>query len=292
MSHSPHKKITKAVLPAAGFGTRLLPATTALPKELLPLVDTPVLQLLVEEAVTAGIEDIVFVINTGKEAIWNHFSPNRVLEHALVAAGKTEQLTELRRIWTMARFSYVLQSEQRGDGHAILQARHIIGDEAFLVLFGDDVVVHTETVAEQLMRVHAETGGAVVALQQVARDATSSYGIVRPGRVEGRKVAITGFVEKPEPQDAPSDLAIVGKYVCPPEIFEILEKNPNTSGEIRLIDALSELRTLHPVTGYLFEGVRYDTGNPLGYAIAFLDAALRHPATAAGVRAHIESLAH
>lgn len=275
--HSHPKKIRKAVLPAAGLGTRLLPATKALPKELLPVLDTPVLQILVEEAVAAGCEEIIFVVNTGKEAIWNHFAPHHRLERALAEKGKTAELAALQKIYRQAHFSFVLQHEQLGDGHAILQARQLVGDEPFLVLFGDDVVRAEVPVAAQLAAVYERTQSAVVALQNVPREKTGSYGVVVPGDTADRLVEIRGFVEKPAPAEAPSTLAIVGKYICPPEIFAILEKHPAGSGEIRLIDALAELQKTAPVIGWLFDGQRFDTGDKFGYFAATVDAALHHP---------------
>lgn len=285
------KPIRKAVLPAAGFGTRLLPATKSLPKELLPIVDTPVLQFLVEEAVAAGVTEIIFVINTGKEAIWEHFAPNRVLEHFLAERGKTDELARLRKIHHLANFSYVLQSEQLGDGHAILQARELVGDEPFLVLFGDDIVHADVPVARQLVDVFNQTSSAVVALQNVPRERVGSYGVVAPKSINGSRVEIGGFVEKPQPDVAPSTLAIVGKYVCPPEIFPILAAHPNASGEIRLIDALAKLLQSTPVHGHLFDGVRYDTGDKAGYVAAVIDYALRHPEISAATTKHIREIA-
>lgn len=284
------QKIRKAVLPAAGFGTRLLPATKSLPKELLPIVDTPVLQFLVEEAVEAGVTEVIFVINTGKEAIWNHFAPHKILEQMLTEKGKQEDLARLRKIHEMARFSYVLQPEPLGDGHAILQAQELVGDEPFLVLFGDDIVVGKQGVASQLAAVHARTGGAVVALTEVPRERVSSYGVIQPGTRTGTEVTISGFVEKPKPQDAPSNLAIVGKYICPSSIFPILAKNLNGSGEIRLIDALAELRKTEPVTGLLFEGERYDTGDKAGYVQAVIDFAVRHPEIGEATKTHLKKI--
>lgn len=284
-------KIRKAVLPAAGFGTRLLPATKALPKELLPIVDKPVLQFLVEEAVSIGVEEIIFVINTGKEAIWNHFAPHKILEQMLAGKGKKQELAELKKIHQIAKFSYVLQAEPLGDGHAILQARELIGDEPFLVLFGDDLVVNKKSAAAQLAESYARNGGAVVALQEVPKNLVSNYGVVKPGKKNGREIAIQSFVEKPKPANAPSNLAIVGKYICPPEIFEILARRPKASGEMRLIDALAELKKRQPVTGVVFEGTRYDTGDKTGFVTAVIDFALRHPETKAAVAKHIKKIA-
>jgi len=289
--HKHSNKIRKAVIPVAGRGTRMLPATKAVPKELLPIVDKPVLQFLVEEAVAAGIEEIVFVTSPGKDAIQKYFHSDAELENMIAEKEQKDVLAMLQRISGLAKYEFVTQSESLGDGHAILQARELIGDEPFLVLFGDELVFGTVSVAQQLTAVWDQTHKAVVALQRVEPSAVGNYGIVQPGRMADRAVEITGFVEKPAPADAPSDLAIVGKYICPPEIFSILEKGLCDSGEIRLIDALAELQKTESVTGFVFDGMRYDTGNKAGYVQAIIDYALCHPETKDAVQAHIDSIA-
>lgn len=286
------KTVTKAIIPAAGWGTRLLPATKALPKELLPIVDTPVLELVVEEAAAAGVREVIFVINTGKEAIWNHFSPNRPLEQLLEKSGKKEALAKIRRFESAVKFSFVIQPDQLGDGHAVLQARELCGDEPFFVLFGDDLVVSDsgQSAAQQLLATFQVTGSTVVALQEIDPAESEKYGIVRPGIIHESQVEIAGFVEKPRPEAAPSRLGVIGKYICTPAIWPLLEQGLAGSGEIRLIDALSELLAREKVTGRLIAGTRYDTGQPLGYAIATLDFALANPATRGGILSHISRL--
>ncbi len=276
-------KIRKAVLPVAGLGTRFLPATIAVPKELLPIVDKPVLQFIVEEAVAAGIEEIIFVIGPGKEAIRQHFSPQPELLKTLKEKGQLKEFAEVKKISQLAKFTYVEQTEPLGDGHAVLQAKEAVGAEPFLVLFGDDLVFNQIPVAQQLMAVHERTQGTVVALQEVEQSVVSNYGVVAPKDCRERLVEIGGFIEKPEPKDAPSNLAIVGKYICLPEIFDILAQSPSSSGELRLIDALTELVRTKPIYGLLFEGQRYDTGSKSGYLAAVRAYAESHSEIAARV---------
>lgn len=285
------KKIRKAVLPVAGFGTRNLPATKSIPKELLPIVDTPALQLLVEEAVAAGIEEVIFVVSPGKTAIQEYFSPSLPLEEKLKEAGKTDLLQQIQRISKLAKFTYVNQTQQLGDGHAILQAQSAVGGEAFLVLFGDEIVVSTPSLTSELLAAYAAQQNSIIALQQVSPEEVSRYGIIQPGMREENLVEITGFVEKPKSADAPSNLAIIGKYICTPEIFSILAAHPNASGEIRLIDALSELLSQEKVYGLVARGERYDLGDKFGFVKANLDFALRHPETATRMQAYLRELA-
>jgi UTP--glucose-1-phosphate uridylyltransferase len=284
-------KIRKAVLPVAGFGTRNLPATKSIPKELLPIVDTPALQILVEEAVAAGIEEIIFVVSPGKTAIQEYFSPSLPLEEKLKQSGKTELLHQIQRISQLAKFTYVTQAEQLGDGHAILQAREAVGAEPFLVLFGDEIVVSEPSLTSELIQAYEAKQASIVALQQVLPAEVSRYGIIQPGKHEGNLVEIAGFVEKPKPLDAPSDLAIIGKYICTPAIFPILAAHPNSSGEIRLIDALSELITSEAVYGLVASGERYDLGDKFGFIKANLDFSLKHPETSARMQAYLRQLA-
>ena len=284
------QKISKAVIPVAGLGTRFLPVTKAIPKELLPIVDTPVLQLLVEEATTAGIEEIIFVVNPEKTAIREYFSPNEKLEETLKATNKTELLARLRKIQELAKFKFVEQAKALGDGHAVLQAQDLVGDEPFLVLFGDDLILAKKSATEQLLETWQEKQSAVVALMEVEQNEVSNYGVVEEkSRVEDL-VGIKSFVEKPAPERAPSNLAIVGKYVCPPQIFEILQNNPNASGEIRLIDALSRLVQTEPVFGKICQGERYDIGNKFGFVKANLDFALQHPEIAEETKNYLKKI--
>jgi len=285
------KKIRKAVLPVAGFGTRNLPATKSIPKELLPIVDTPALQLLVEEAVAAGIEEIIFVVSPGKTAIQEYFSPSLPLEEKLKEAGKTDLLQQIQRISQLAKFTYVNQAQQLGDGHAILQAQQAVGDEAFLVLFGDEIVVSTPSLTSELLAAYEAKQTSIIALQQVSPEEVSRYGIIQPGIREENLVEIAGFIEKPKPAEAPSNLAIIGKYICTPAIFPILASHPNTSGEIRLIDALSDLLANEKVYGLIASGERYDLGDKFGFVKANLDFALQHPETSKRMQAYLRELA-
>ncbi len=266
-------KIKKAVIPVAGFGTRFLPVAKAVPKELLPIVDKPVLQFLVEEAVAAGIEEIVFVVSEGKEAIRNHFSPAPALEAKLKAKGEEAKLAEIQKISQLAKFDYVTQEEMLGDGHAVLQAREKIGAEPFLVLFGDDLIFSEISPAKQLIDIFEKENSSVVGLQEVVESEVHNYGIV--GIRDNSE--IEKFIEKPQPEDAPSNLAIIGKYVCTPAVFDILERNPSESGEIRLIDALSILLEREKVFGKIIAGERFDCGSKAGWLRANIFYAKQHP---------------
>jgi UTP--glucose-1-phosphate uridylyltransferase len=269
--------VKKVIIPVAGLGTRFLPATKAQPKEMLSVVDKPVIQYLVEEAVASGITDIIFVTGRGKRAIEDHFDVAPELEAALGRKGKTEALKEVRAISSMATFAYVRQKEPRGDGDAVLCARHLVGDEPVAVLFGDDVVDAEVPCLKQLVGVYEKHREAVVALEEVPKEQVSKYGIVAPGKVDGRTYEVTGFVEKPNPADAPSNLAAVGKYIITPEIFDELERaRPAEEGELRLADAFIAVCKKHPIYGYRFEGTRYDCGSKLGFLKATVEFGLRH----------------
>lgn len=281
------KVLRKAVLPVAGLGTRTLPATKAVPKELLPVVDTPVLQLLVEELAAAGIIEIIFVVGPSDSAIRKHFSPTPVLEKVLAKKGQVEQLEKIKKIAELAQFSYVEQSEALGDGHAILQARELVGDEPFLVVFGDDLIVAETSATTQLLESFEAKQSAIVGLQEVSEEEVSNYGIVK---LKGDSLEIESFVEKPRSAEAPSNLAIIGKYICPPEIFPILEKHPSASGEIRLIDGLTELVQSQPVHGCVIEGQRFDCGDKLGWLKANIEFALKDPELKKKVADYLQSL--
>lgn len=260
-------KIRKAVLPVAGMGTRFMPATKVVPKELLPIVDKPVIQYLVEEAVLSGIEEIIFVISKDKELIKSHFSHHPELEAVLEARQKSDVLKKLEPIHNLATFHYVYQDEPLGDGHAILQAEALVNNEPFLVLFGDDIVKHDIPAAKQLM--NQFEGEAIVAVQPVAKEHLSSYGVIHPGEKKGALHQIEGMIEKPHPDEAPSELGVIGKYVCPPEIFEAIRQGQaSADGELRLIDGLNKLRELQNVWAYPIEGERFDTGKAEGLIAA------------------------
>ncbi len=268
----------------AGLGTRFLPATRNVPKEMLPLVDRPCLDYVAAEAVEAGIEELVLVTAEGKEAVEAWFRPAPHLEASLEAQGRTDLLAEVRRVADRARVTAVVQPRPRGLGHAVLTARVAVRGEPFAVLLGDDVIVSERPAIGQLLSVWNEGGGAVVALQRMPREEISRYGICA-GTLEGDRMRITGMVEKPSPADAPSDFAIVGRYVLPPEIFAILVLiPPGRGGEIQLTDALAVLAARGEVRGLVFEGERFDTGTPLGLLHATLHLALRRPDLAPGLR--------
>jgi len=270
-------RVRKAVLPAAGFGTRFLPATKAIPKEMMPLVDRPIIQYAVEEAIASGIEQIIIVIASGRSAIEDHFDANPTLERWLEERGDIEMLRAVRRITEVGPIAFVHQKEQLGLGHAVLMAKELVGDEPFAVLLSDDVMLNPggTPVTRQLIEQHAAHRGSVVAVQRVPRADVIRYGIVRPVHEEGRLVEIGDLVEKPNEGDAPSDLAVLGRYVLTPKIFDMLETTQRgAGGEIQLTDAIRALIDEQPVFGYQFEGQRHDAGTRLGWLNASVSMAL------------------
>ncbi|HET8570784.1 MAG TPA: UTP--glucose-1-phosphate uridylyltransferase GalU [Candidatus Limnocylindria bacterium] len=261
-------RVRKAVLPAAGFGTRFLPATKAIPKEVLPLVDKPIIQYAVEEAVASGIEQIIIVIATGRSAIEDHFDSNPTLDRWLEERGDIDMLRQVRRISEIGPIAFVHQKEQLGLGHAVLMAKELVGDEPFAVLLSDDVMLNPggEPVTKQLIDAHVNHRGSVVAVQRVPHDEVTRYGIVQTVHSEGRLYEINDLVEKPAVADAPSDLAVLGRYVLTPKIFDMLEQTQRgAGGEIQLTDAIKMLMQEQPVFGYQFEGVRHDAGTRIGW---------------------------
>lgn len=273
-------KIKKAILPVAGFGTRFLPATKAQPKEMLPVFDTPAIQYIVQEAVDAGIEEIIFVTGRGKQAIENHFDSNFELEHTLQEKGKTQILEDIRKTSTMANFAYVRQPQPLGDGHAILCAKGLLEPgEAVVVLFGDDLVDNEggKNAVEQLLQAHQETQKSVILLEEVPKEETKKYGIVACEKQKNNQVKITNFVEKPNPDEAPSNLGVIGKFVLTYELLETLEKSgPCQDGEIRLANAfMEELEQEKELYGKVLQGKRFDTGDKLGFLKATLHYALK-----------------
>lgn len=261
-------RVRKAVLPAAGFGTRFLPATKALPKEMMPLVDRPIIQYAVEEAAASGIDQIVIVIATGRSAIEDHFDSSPSLERWLEDRGDIEMLRTIRRIGEFGTVAFVHQREQLGLGHAVLMAKDLVGDEPFAVLLSDDVMLNPagDPVTKQLIDAHTAHRGSVIAVQRVEPDQVSRYGIVEPLHEEGRVVEVRNLVEKPAVDEAPSNLAVLGRYVLTPKIFDILEQTPRgAGGEIQLTDAIRALTGEQPVFGYQFDGVRHDAGTRLGW---------------------------
>jgi UTP--glucose-1-phosphate uridylyltransferase len=287
------KKVRKAVMPVAGLGTRFLPATKAMPKEMLPIVDIPTVQLNVEECVASGIEEIIFVTARGKNAIEDHFDRAGELEALLERKGKHADLAALRQLTTMAKFVSVRQGEARGLGHAVLCAAAAVGDEPFAVLLGDDLVAGDPPGLAQLLRVHERHGAGVVGLQEVPAGQEHLYGVVggeKSGDPEG-SFRLSRLVEKPAPGTAPSRLAIIGRYVLPPEIFPILERTPPGRGdEIQLTDGLATLCAEKGLFGLEIAGDRFDAGDRAGYVLAVLYHALRRKDIAADVRAGVERL--
>jgi UTP--glucose-1-phosphate uridylyltransferase len=284
-------RIRKAVLPAAGLGTRFLPATKAQPKEMLPIVDKPTIQYVVEEAVASGIEDIIIVTGRGKNAIEDHFDRSLELEIALERQGKGEQLLEIQRISELTSFCYIRQKEPLGLGHAILVAKALVGNEPFAVLLGDDIIDSEVPCLRQMMSVFDRHHSPVIAVQQVPREETSSYGIIDPKSVEDSVYQILDLVEKPSPETAPSDLAIIGRYILTPEIFEALEHTlPDERGEIQLTNGLKLLLRRQALYGLAFHGRRYDAGSKLGFLKATVQFALNRSDLAPAFRAYLRSL--
>jgi UTP--glucose-1-phosphate uridylyltransferase len=284
--------IRKAVVLAAGYGTRLLPATKAQPKESLPLVDKPIIQYTVEEAAAAGITQVCIVTAASKRAVEDHFDRTFELESILEEKGDHAKLHEIRRVSDIADIVYVRQKEQKGIGHAVLQARDVVGNEPFVLMFPDDVILSQVPVAKQMVDVFERHGGSVIAVQEVPDSEVEQYGIVGGDDLGGRVVRLNSLVEKPKLEDAPSRLAIVGRYVLTPEIFDIIARTPPGKGrEIQITDAISTLMEIQPVFAYQFEGRRFDTGRPLGLLTASIEIGLRRADIGPGLRQFLRSLA-
>lgn len=274
--------IRKAIIPAAGLGTRFLPATKAMPKEMLPIIDKPAIQYIVEEAVASGIEDIIIVTGKGKRAIEDHFDSYYELEQILGRQGKVDMLSEVRKATELTDIHYIRQKEPKGLGHAIWCARKFIGNEPFAVLLGDDIVQSEVPCLKQMMDVYDRVQGSVLAVKEVPSEEVKRYGIVDPEPAGGdggdRVLRVRGVVEKPVPAAAPSNVAIMGRYILTPAIFDLLEtQDTGAGGEIQLTDAISRLLLDEPVYGFHFEGKRYDTGEKLGYLKTIIDFALERP---------------
>lgn len=269
--------ITKAVIPAAGFGTRFLPATKAQPKEMLTLVDKPVIQYVVEEAVAAGIKDIIIITGQSKRAIEDHFDRNFELEYRLAEQKKTAILNEVRQITKLANFVYVRQKEMLGDGHAILQAASLLGNEPFAVLFGDDVIDSPRSTLQDMIDLHQQMQAPILCTTTVPKKETYHYGIVAGHNEQPGVKRVTQFVEKPAIEDAPSNEAVVGRYIVTPELMQVLAKlKPKKSGEIRLADAIQKYIELHPVYSFAHQGTRHDCGDKLGFLKATVSLGLQH----------------
>jgi UTP--glucose-1-phosphate uridylyltransferase len=283
--------VRKAVFPAAGLGTRFLPATKAQPKEMLPVVDKPTIQYVVEEAVASGLGELILVTGRGKRAIEDHFDATFELEYYLQDRGKLEELAQIKTISELASVSYVRQKEPLGLGHAVLCARPLVGEEPFGVLLGDDLIVSQTPCMRQLLEVFERYGGPVVAVERVPRDAISRYGVITPKPLGGNVYQVLDLVEKPAPHEAPSDLAIIGRYVLTPDLFPILaETRQDPGGEIQLTDGLRVLCRQRSLYAVEFEGKRYDTGDKLGFLKATVEFALARPDLADAFRAYLRSL--
>ena len=283
--------IRKAVFPAAGLGTRFLPATKAQPKEMLPLLDKPIIQYGIEEARASGINNIILVTGRGKNAIEDHFDVNVELEIFLEARGKTDLVTEIRKISNLINVAYVRQGQPLGLGHAVLVARELVGHEPFAVVLSDDVIDADPPGVKQMIDVFSELNGPVLAVERVPRDELSRYGIVAAEPLRRGVYRVHDLVEKPSPGEAPSDLAIIGRYILTPDIFPALaETTSDGRGEIQLTNALRRLGKKRPLFAYEIDGVRHDAGNKIGFLRAVVYFALRHPELAEPFREYLRSL--
>jgi len=287
---TPHR-IRKAVFPVAGLGTRFLPATKAQPKEMLPLVDKPIIQYGVEEAVASGVDNIILVTGRGKNAIEDHFDVNIELETFLEARGKTDLLAEIRKISNLINFSYVRQGEPLGLGHAVLVTESLVGDEPFAVVLGDDVIDARPPALKQMIDVYEELGGPVIAVERVPEKDVSAYGVLKSEPVRPGVHRIVDLVEKPPVAEAPSNLAIIGRYVLTPDIFpELHATRSDRTGEIQLTNGLRRLLAKRPIYALEVDGIRHDTGNKLGFLRAVVYFALRRPDLADAFRAYLQSV--
>ena len=286
-------KIKKVIIPAAGLGTRFLPATKALPKEMLPIIDKPTLQYIVEEAVASGIEEVGIIVSIAKPSIEDHFSVNELLEQRLINSGKVEEAQQIRDIANLVKITFITQEEPRGLGHAIYCAKDFVGDEDFAIMLGDDLIVNKNgrPVLSQLLDVYESTNASVLGVQEVDEKSVSKYGIVKPVSQEGRVLEINGMLEKPSIENAPSRCAVLGRYVLTNAIFDILEhQKPGKNNEIQLTDAIVTLMSKEKVFAYNFEGVRYDIGDKFGYIKATIDFALDRDELKDKVKEYINQL--
>jgi UTP--glucose-1-phosphate uridylyltransferase len=271
------KRVRKAIIPAAGLGTRFLPVTKAMPKEMLPIVDKPTIQYIVEEAVASGIEDIIIVTGKGKRAIEDHFDNAIELEQNLLEKEKFDLLERVQYPTNLADIHYIRQKEPKGLGHAVWCARNFIGNEPFAVLLGDDIVQSETPCLKQLIKQYEETFSSVIGVQPVADSDTHRYGIIDPSSQDGRRYQVSNFVEKPKQGTAPSNLAIMGRYILTPEIFMFLDRQEKgTGGEVQLTDAIQKLNEIQRVFAYDFEGTRYDVGEKFGFVKTTIEFALQH----------------
>jgi UTP--glucose-1-phosphate uridylyltransferase len=285
-------KVRKAVIPAAGLGTRFLPATKAQPKEMLPILDKPAIQYVVEEAAGAGITDIIIITGRGKHAIVDHFDRSFELEHFLEAKGKFDELKQVREISDMATLHYIRQRDPLGLGHAVYSAEEHVGDEPFAVLLGDDLITESTPLLREMLVAHERYGRSVIAAMEVSRDEISLYGCIEPEVVEDEHLArVRSIIEKPAPDDAPSNLAAIGRYVLMPEIFDCLRRTqPGVGGELQLTDAINLLAQEQAVYAYVFDGGRFDVGNKLDYLNATIELAIDREDIGKDVRAWLGDL--
>lgn len=284
-------KIKKAIIPAAGLGTRFLPATKAMPKEMLPIVDKPTIQFIIEEAVESGIEDIIIVTGKGKRAIEDHFDHSFELEHSLLESGKLDLLDEVQKASKLVDIHYIRQKEPLGLGHAIWCARKFIGDEPFAVLLGDDIVRAEKPCLKQMIEQYERHNSSIIGVQHVEDEEVNRYGIVDGQMISDRFYQVKSLVEKPKREEAPSNLAILGRYVLNPRIFEILgSQTAGTGGEIQLTDAIATLNKYEAVFAYDFEGIRYDVGEKFGFIKTTIDFALQHPSLRNDVLAYLSTI--
>ena len=284
-------KLRKAIFPVAGLGTRFLPATKASPKEMLPLVDKPLIQYVVEEAVLSGIKEIIMITGRGKRAIEDHFDISFELEENLKENGKRSLLKEVRKISELAEFCYVRQRQSLGLGHAILCGKQLVGDEPFAVLLGDDIIDSLEPTLKQMLDLFEELDAPIIAIQKVHKHEVSQYGVIKGKEIKKGVYLVEDLVEKPPVDEAPSDLAVIGRYILVPEIFEILEETqPGRNQEIQLTDGLRELSQKRPVYAYMVQGKRYDAGDKLGFLKATVEFGLKNQELGEAFRKYLKAL--
>lgn len=271
------KNIKKAVLPVAGFGTRFLPATKAIPKEMLPIIDKPLVQYAVEEALNIGIEEIIFITSPAKYSIKKHFDKSQILEELLISSGKQEYVKKLNPdIFKSIKFHYVIQEEQNGLGHAISLAKHLIEDEPFAILLPDDLFFSEDSCLNQLKREYIKTNSSVIAVNEIDEDNIHKYGVIQPGSIEKNIIEVKGIVEKPIANEAPSNIAVCGRYILNSSIFNYLDEvNPDKSGEIQLTDAIKLMLEKEKVIACIYQGEKFDCGSKLGFVEATLAISLR-----------------
>lgn len=286
------KKVTKAIIPAAGYGTRFLPATKAMPKEMLPIVDVPSIQYIVEECAESGITDVCIILGRNKNNIADHFDRNVEVEYALAKNGKNNEIDKMNKLAEKVNIVYVRQREMRGTGKAIELCKSFVGDEPFAVLFGDDVMYNpSEPVLKQLIAAYEKTGSTIVGVQEQPREECPKYGVVVPGKVKGKYTEIKGFKEKPKLEELPSQLTSLGRFVLTPDIFGYIEQTPAASnGEVYLPTAIELMSNDMPVYAYTFDGRRYDIGDKLGYIIANIEYAMRNEEINRGLKAYLKDL--